>query len=104
MPNFGSKLAYFLAARDASWRALVGCGVMSAFNTSQRTRMSLGPRSGSLHVHTGIKTQSEKWPVAWLVDDPSKPQMIGFLPSAMMRVLERNSGVGSVPSIQMYSA
>ena len=39
-----------------------------------------------------------------VVLDPSKPQMSGSLPSATMRVLPRISGVGLVPSIQMYSA
>ena len=49
--------------------------------------------------------QSEDSPVAWLVDDPSKPQIGGTLvPLSMIFVLERNVGVGSTPSIQMYSA
>jgi len=77
---------------------------MSAFSTSHITRMSLGPRSGSGHVKTGRSTQSDDEPVAWFVLDPSKPQIGGFLPSARIFVLLRNLCVGSVPSIQMYSA
>jgi hypothetical protein len=39
-----------------------------------------------------------------LVLDPSNPQMPGSLPAPTIRVLHRINGVGSVPSIQMYSA
>jgi hypothetical protein len=42
--------------------------------------------------------------MAWLVLDPSKPQISGSFPSPTIRVLLRRSGDGSVPSIQMYSA
>jgi len=66
--------------------------------------MSPVERSGSGQVKTGTKTQSENEPVAWFVLEPSKPQISGFLPSAMMRVFERKPCVGSAPSIQMYSA
>jgi len=34
-----------------------------------------GSRRGSGHTKTGESTQSESLPVAWFVDDPSKPQM-----------------------------
>ncbi|OPZ22300.1 MAG: putative tRNA sulfurtransferase [candidate division BRC1 bacterium ADurb.BinA364] len=43
-------------------------------------------------------------PVACSVDEPSKPQIGGVLPSARILVFERSRGVGSVPSSQMYSA
>ena len=36
--------------------------------------------------------------------DPSNPQTTGSFPSGKMWVLERNKGVGSVPSDQMYMA
>jgi hypothetical protein len=54
---------------------------------------------------TGLSTQSDESPGAWLVLEPSKPQMghsLGI--SATTLVLERRRAVGSVPSIQMYSA
>src|SRR5579862_4293694 len=60
---------------------------------------------GSGHEKTGFSTQSDALPGAWLVLDPSKPQMgrsvVGWL---RILVLDRSNGVGSVPSIQMYSA
>ena len=62
------------------------------------------PRIGSGHENTGLSMQSLLSPGAWLVDEPSKPHTGGVLPSAMILVFERSSGVGSVPSIQMYSA
>src|SRR3546814_20739142 len=62
------------------------------------------PRMGAGNTNTGLSTQSEEWPSAWLVDEPSKPQTGGSWPSARILVLERSRGVGLVPSIQMYSA
>ncbi len=104
MPNIGSKLAYFFVISAAFARVLVACGVMSGLSTSHITKMSLGPRSGFGHVKTGSNMQSELAPVAWFVLDPSKPHSGGFLPLAMILVLLRSLCVGSVPSIQMYSA
>ena len=83
---------------------LVGWGVKSVSSTSHMTSLSFGPRSGSGQVNTGRSTQSESWPSAWLVLEPSNPQMPGSSPSATILVLLRRSGDGSVPSIQMYSA
>ena len=68
------------------------------------TSLSSPPRSGSGQTNTGRSTQSDALPGAWLVLEPSKPQMPGSSPSAMILVLLRISGVGSQPSIQMYSA
>ena len=51
-----------------------------------------------------MSTQSEFLPGAWFVLEPSKPQIGRSSPSAMILVLERRRAVGSVPSIQMYSA
>ena len=42
--------------------------------------------------------------MAWLVLDPSKPQMGGSSESGRILVLDRISAMGTVPSIQMYSA
>ena len=83
---------------------LVGWGVKSVSSTSHITNLSSGPRRGSGQLNTGWSTQSESWPSAWLVLEPSNPQMPGSSPSATIFVLLRSSGAGSVPSIQMYSA
>src|SRR3954451_13553932 len=104
MSNIGVLSAYFSASATHPERVLVGCGVKSVSSTSQSTRMSPGSRSGSGQVNTGRSTQSELAPGAWLVLEPSKPQMSGSLPSATIRVLFRMIGDGLVPSIQMYSA
>src|ERR1019366_3842209 len=104
MPNIGSELANFLATASVAARVLVSCGGMSALRTSHITNTSLAPRSGSANVATGLSTQSENLPVAWLVLEPSNPHTGGFLPSATILVLLRRSRVGSDPSIQMYSA
>src|SRR5215203_895224 len=68
------------------------------------TSLSSPPRIGSGHEKTGLRTQSDWSPGAWLVLDPSKPQMGSSAPSARILVFERSFAVGSVPSIQMYSA
>src|SRR3954451_7223716 len=105
MPNHGSWAAYFSATARNAARVLVGCGVMSVSRTSHRTRTSSFPRMGSGQLKTGLSTQSEALPGAWLVDEPSKPQMgRSVTPSVMILVFDRNLAVGSVPSIQMYSA
>jgi hypothetical protein len=59
---------------------------------------------GSGHEKTGCSTQSDLSPGAWFVLDPSKPQIGSSAPSATILVLDRSLAVGSVPSIQMYSA
>ena len=55
-------------------------------------------------MNTGLSTQSLLSPVAWFVLDPSKPQIGSSASSATILVFEPQLGVGSVPSIQMYSA
>ncbi len=60
-------------------RVLVGCGVKSVSSTSHMTSLSFGPRRGSGTTNTGRRTQSESCPRAWLVLEPSKPQMPGLL-------------------------
>lgn len=65
------------------------------------------PRIGSGQENTGFSTRSEAWPSAWLVEEPSKPHTGSSVPSgvpATILVFERSLAVGSVPSIQMYSA
>ncbi len=108
MPKIGSCAANFSATSASAARVLLGCGVKSMFSTSHRTSTSSPPRIGSGQVKTGFSTQSEAWPSAWLVEDPSKPQIgSASRPAgepAMILVLERSLAVGSVPSIQMYSA
>ena len=69
------------------------------------TRMLSPPRIGSGQLNTGWSTQSDLSPGAWLVDEPSKPQIGSSLtPSSRILVFERSLAVGSVPSTQMYSA
>ena len=104
MPNSGSCLAYFLATFSHAARVLVGWGFPSTSRTSAITSTLSRPRSGSGHTKTGLSTQSLLSPGACSVLDPSKPQIPGSAPSAMIFVLLRRSGVGSTPSIQMYSA
>ncbi len=68
------------------------------------TMTSSPPRIGSGYDATGWSTQSELLPGAWLVLEPSKPQIGRSAPSARILVLDRTRALGSVPSIQMYSA
>ncbi len=82
----------------------VACGVMSMYRTSHSTRTLSPPRMGSGHEKTGCSTQSDLSPGAWFVLDPSKPQIGSSAPSARIFVFDRSLAVGSVPSIQMYSA
>jgi len=55
------------------------------------TSLSPGP-AGVRHTKTGESTQSESLPVAWFVDDPSKPQMPGSSPSGTILVLGPQQG------------
>jgi hypothetical protein len=93
-----------LAARAHAARVFVGCGLPLTSITSHITSLSSPPRIGSGKLATGFSTQSLLSPVAWLVLEPSKPQMGSSAPSGRTFVFERHSDVGSVPSIQMYSA
>ena len=68
------------------------------------TRTSSPPRMGSGHHITGLSTQSDWLPGAWLVLEPSKPQIGSEDVSVTIFVFDRSRAVGSVPSIQMYSA
>src|SRR5579863_8273670 len=104
MPKIASWPANCPATGRSGARVLLACGVPSMFSTSQSTRMLSPPRIGSGQVNTGTSTRSEAWPSAWPVLEPSQPQMPGSAPPARILVLERSLAVGSVPSIQMYSA
>jgi hypothetical protein len=76
----------------------------SVSSTSQSTSTLAPPRIGSGQENTGLSTQSEAFPGAWLVLEPSKPQMGRSVAWVRILVFDRSRGVGSVPSIQMYSA
>src|SRR5262245_49713503 len=104
MPNRHSWAAYLSAAFNSAARVFVGCGLSSAPYTSQSTSTLSPPRIGSGQLNTGLSTQSLLSPVAWLVLEPSKPQIGSSAPSGTILVFERSLAVGSVPSIQMYSA
>src|SRR5262245_60613710 len=104
MPNQVSCAAYFFAVAAHAARVFDWCGVMSVSRTSLRTSLFLPPRIGSGQTNTGLSTQSLLLPGAWLVLEPSKPQMGGASPSGTIFVLLRSLAVGSDPSIQMYSA
>jgi hypothetical protein len=104
MPKIGSWSLNFSATSRHAARVLVGWGVMSVSRTSLRTRTLSPPRIGSGQLNTGCSTQSDASPGAWLVLEPSKPQMGSSAPSERILVFERSLAVGSVPSIQMYSA
>ena len=104
MPNSDSCDAYFFATGSSSARVLVTCGVMSGSSTSAITNKLSPPRTGSGHENTGRSTQSEFEPGAWFVLEPSKPQIGRSLPFGRTLVFERSRAVGSVPSIQRYSA
>lgn len=107
MPKIDSCAANFSATSASAARVLDSCGVMSMLRTSHMTRMSSPPRIGSGKLATGLSTRSEACPSAWFVEEPSKPQIGSSAPlasSPSIFVLERSLAVGSVPSIQMYSA
>ena len=105
MPNSGSCFLYFFGGLGGERaRVLVGCGLPSTSITSHITSTSSPPRIGSGQETTGLSTQSLLSPAAWLVLEPSKPQIGSSLPSSMILVFERSFDVGCVPSIQMYSA
>ena len=62
--------------RAAAARVLVGCGVMSVSSTSHITSMSSPPRIGSGHdEHRAAARSRSLSPGAWLVLEPSKPQI-----------------------------
>jgi hypothetical protein len=104
MPKTGACAANRSATGRSRARVFDSCGVMSMLRTSHSTRTFEPPRIGSGQENTGWSTRSEAWPSAWLVLEPSKPQIGSASPSARILVLERSFAVGSVPSIQMYSA
>ena len=105
----GLVIGELLGDGRSNARVFVACGVRSVSSTSHMTRRSSPPRTGSGQANTGWSTQSELLPGAWFVLEPSKPQMgrssafVAGLPVSTL-VFERRRAVGSVPSIQMYSA
>ena len=105
IPNHASSPTNFSATSAQAARVFVECGFISGSKTSHITNTLSPPVIGSGHVYTGLNTQSELSPGAWLVLEPSNPQIgKSVVPSGSTLVFERRDGVGSVPSVQMYSA
>src|SRR3954454_14780891 len=90
-------------------RLLEGCGVLpSGIMTSHITSTPL-LRAPSGKTRTGFSTQSEEWPSACRVEEPSKPHSgscssVGNESNSLIWVLPRRFGVGVYPSSQMYSS
>src|SRR5215475_13631620 len=90
-------------------RLLVECGVLpSGIMTSHITSTPL-VRAASGNTATGFRTQSELWPSACMVDEPSKPHngscsSVGKDANSLIWVLPRKFGVGVYPSSQIYSS
>src|SRR5579862_3492084 len=66
-------------------------------------------RLASGYRATGFSTQSDFLPSACMVELPSKPQRgrsarVGGFSNALIWVLPRSSGMGVLPSSQMYSS
>src|SRR6202008_4851503 len=85
------------------------CGVLpSGIITSHITSTPL-VRAASGNTATGLSTQSELWPSACMVDEPSKPHSgscssVGNEANSLICVLPRRFGVGVYPSSQIYSS
>src|SRR3954453_19713764 len=90
-------------------RLLEGCGVLpSGIMTSHITSTPL-LRAPSGKTRTGFSTQSDEWPSACRVEEPSKPHSgscssVGNESNSLICVLPRKLGVGVYPSSQMYSS
>src|SRR5882757_4533654 len=90
-------------------RLFEACGVLpSGIMTSHITSAPL-VRSPSGKTRTGFSTQSELWPSACMVDEPSKPHSgscssVGNESNSLICVLPRRFGVGVYPSSQIYSS
>src|ERR1041384_6433025 len=87
-------------------RLLEACGVLpSGIITSHITSTPL-VRAASGKTATGLSTQSELWPSAWLVEEPSKLpsgscSSVGNDPNSLLGVLPRGFGAGVSPSGKM---
>ena len=100
-----SCLAYFLAVLTQAARVFVGCGLPSAsMHLAQHEDVvAAADRVGTdEHRLQHAVAACHRWPGS--VDEPSKPQIGGSCAVGEDLRLDRSSGVGSVPSIQMYSA
>src|SRR3954447_22644492 len=90
-------------------RLFEACGVLpSGIITSHITNAPL-VRAPSGNTATGFSTQSDEWPSACSVDEPSKPHSgscsrVGKESNSLIWVLPRKFGVGAYPSSQMYSS
>src|ERR1700722_12607952 len=88
-------------------RMLVGCGVPSGCITSLST-MYPSLRAASGYRATGFRIQSDLCPSACIVELPSNPHKgrspsVGGAANSLSVVLPRNSGMGFLPSSQIYS-
>src|ERR1700733_14119911 len=89
-------------------RLFDACGSPVGSMTSHIPRAPLRrPPSGE--TATGLRMQSEFEPLAWLVDEPSKPQSgscssVGNESKSLSWVLPRRLGAGVWPSSHMYSS
>src|ERR1700704_6430575 len=90
-------------------RLFDGCGVLpSGIMTSHITRTPF-LRAPSGNTRTGLRTQSELFPSACMVELPSKPHSgscssVGNESYSLICVLPRRFGVGVYPSSQIYSS
>ena len=79
-------------------RLFDSCGWPFGSMTSHITRTPF-KREPSGYTATGFRTQSEFEPVAWLVDEPSKPHsgswsIVGNVSKSLSCVLPRKLGTG----------
>src|SRR6195256_3294589 len=90
-------------------RLFDACGVTpSGIMTSHITSAPF-VRAESGKTRTGLRTQSELWPSACMVELPSKPHSgscssVGNESNSLIWVLPRRFGVGVYPSSQIYSS
>src|SRR5215469_4045236 len=87
---------------------LLAWGVPSGWFTSQSTRYAL-LRLPSGYSATGFRMQSLLLPSACIVELPSNPHRgrsarVGVASNDLIVVLPRSSGMGVLPSSQMYSS
>ena len=106
MPNSGSWSANFSATsaqRGAGVGGVRGHGLGQQHLAQHEDVVAAADRVRAGEDRLAARSPSCRPAPGWC-DEPSKPQMPGSAPSARIFVLDRISGVGSVPSIQMYSA
>ena len=105
MPNSGSWLGVLLGDRRA---AAPGCWSVRRHVGEQHLAhhedvVAAADRVGARRTRAAARSRT-LLPGAWFVLEPSKPQIGRSAPSSRIFVFDRSRAVGSVPSIQMYSA